>query len=262
MSKWLTIFVFSLLGCNIASAEVITRTVEYRQGDSRLVGYLAYPSDNRKRHPGVLVAPEWWGLNDYAKGRAEQLAELGYVALAIDIYGEGKTTTDPQEAAALAKTYKENRTLLRDRVRAGLETLKVQPMVDGRRLAAIGYCFGGTAVLELARDGADLSGVVSFHGGLDTSKSAQAKQIRASILVLHGADDPLVTPEQLADFQEEMRAAGTDWQLVAYGNAVHGFTNPAAGTDKSRGVAYSPLADRRSWQAMQRFLAELFEDQS
>jgi dienelactone hydrolase len=246
--------------CGIAWAEIETKTVEYKQGDTRLIGYLAYPKDQQTPRPGILVVPEWWGLNDYAKSRAGQLAELGYVALAADIYGEGKTTTDPKEAGTLAKIYREDRALLRARARAGLETLKAQPMVDGKRLAAIGYCFGGTSVLELARSGANVNGVVSFHGGLDTPNPADARNIRAQVLALHGADDPFVPPEQVVAFQEEMRKAGVDWQFVAYGGAVHAFTNPASGDDNSKGTAYNASADRRSWNAMRQFFAELFKD--
>jgi len=239
-------------------AAIETKAVEYRQGDTRLVGYLATPKDAKGPLPGVLVVHEWKGLDDYAKRRADQLAELGYVAFAADIYGDGKIAADAKEARALSSLYKNDRGLLRSRTVAGLATLKAQPGVAGDKIAAIGYCFGGTAVLELARSGADLAGVVSFHGSLDTPASQDAKNIRAKVLVLHGADDPNVPPEQVAAFEQEMRAAGVDWQLIAYGGAVHGFTNPAHGSDNSRGVAYNAAADARSWAAMRQFFAELF----
>jgi dienelactone hydrolase len=202
-----------------------------------------------------------WGLNDYAKRRVEQLAELGYVAFAADIYGEGRIAVDIEEARQLSGTYKGDRPLFRARVAAGLETLKAQPSVDPARVAAIGYCFGGTAVLELARGGAEVAGVVSFHGGLDSPTPEDAKNIRAKVLVLHGADDPLVPPAEVLAFEEEMRQGGVDWQLISYGGAVHGFTNPASGDDPSgRGVAYNAVADARSWAAMRQFFAELFEE--
>jgi len=171
MSRLLLLCALMVLSSS-AWADIVTRTIEYHQGDTRLLGYLAYPKDGTAKHPGVLVVHEWQGLNDYAKHRADQLAELGYVALAADIYGNGKVAADTQEAAALVKTYKSDRTLLRARANAALDVLKAQPNVDSNRLAAIGYCFGGTTVLELARSGAALTGVVSFHGGLDTPNPA------------------------------------------------------------------------------------------
>ena len=232
--------------------------MEYRQGNTRLVGYLAFPKDVTGPLPGILVVHEWMGLNDYAKHRADQLAELGYIAFAADIYGDGKIAANREEAGKLAGSYKNDRPLLRARVAAGLATLKAQPGVAGDKIAAIGYCFGGTAVLELARSGADIAGVVSFHGGLDTPTPQDAKNIRAKVLALHGADDPYVPADQVAAFENEMRQAGVDWQLIVYGGAVHGFTNPANGTDNSKGAAYNALADARSWVAMQRFFNELF----
>jgi dienelactone hydrolase len=259
MQKLLLLCAFALLGSTSSGAEIVTKTIEYHQGDTRLLGYLAYPKDLIAKRPGVLVVHEWRGLEDYARRRTEQLAELGYVALAADIYGDGKMAADTQEAASLAKTYKSNRPLLRARVNAALDTLRAQPLVDSNRLVAIGYCFGGTTVLELARSGAAVAGVVSFHGGLDTPNPADAKNIKGKVLALHGADDPLVPPEQVAAFEEEMRQAGVDWQLVAYGGAVHGFTNPANGSDNSKGVAYNAAADHRSWLHMQQFFAELFK---
>lgn len=250
----------SLFGMGSAQAEISTKTLRYRQGDTELLGYLAYPEDVSGKVPGILVVPEWRGLDDYAKGRAEQLARLGYVALAADIYGDGKVAADNQEAAALAKRYREDRALMRARAQAALNALKAQPSVDPDQTAAIGYCFGGTTVLELARSGADVKGVVSFHGGLGTPHPEDAEDIKGKVLVLHGADDPLVPPEELQAFEEEMRQGEVDWQLIAYGGAVHSFTNPASGSDTSQGVAYDPAADRRSWQHMRLFLDELFKN--
>lgn len=241
-----------------AQAAIRTEKVVYRQGDTELVGFLAYDDAVTGRRPGVLVAPEWWGLNDYAKRRAEQLASLGYVAFAIDMYGKGKTTADPKEAGRLAGTFRSDRQLMRARATAGLDVLKGRPQADPARLAAIGYCFGGTVVLELARSGADLKGVVSFHGGLATPNPADAKNIKGKVLVLHGADDTFESPAEIAAFQEEMRQARVDWQMVFYGGAVHSFTNPDADKAGIKGVAYNEAADRRSWRAMQDFLAEIF----
>ena len=252
------LLLLTLLMPTLVQAAIETGSVEYRQGNTRLVGYLAFPKDVTGPLPGILVVHEWMGLNDYAKHRADQLAELGYIAFAADIYGDGKIAANREEAGKLAGSYKNDRPLLRARVAAGLATLKAQPGVTGDKIAAIGYCFGGTAVLELARSGADIAGVVSFHGGLDTPTSQDAKNIRAKVLALHGADDPYVPADQVAAFENEMRQAGVDWQLIVYGGAVHGFTNPANGTDNSKGAAYNALADARSWVAMQQFFNELF----
>ncbi len=247
--------------CNplMLPAAMHTETIEYRHGDTVLEGYLAYDDTLSGKRPAVLIAHQWKGLTDYEKKRAEMLAELGYVAFAADIYGQGVRATSPQEAGRLAGKYKNDRALLRGRINAGLDYLKQHARVDVKRVAAIGYCFGGTAVLELARSGAELKGVVTFHGGLSTTIPADAQNIRCKILALHGADDPHVPPAEVAGFEDEMRNAGVDWQLVKYGGAVHSFTDWNAGTDNSRGAAYNQRADHRSWEAMKIFFAELFE---
>jgi dienelactone hydrolase len=180
------------------------------------------------------------------------------VAFACDIYGKGIRPTAMPDAVAQAGKYKGDRALLRKRVNAGLETLLKQEGVDKKRVAAIGYCFGGTSVLELARSGADVSGVVSFHGGLSSPTPEDAKNIKAKVLALHGADDPNVPPAEVAAFEKEMRDAKVDWQLVAYGGAVHSFTDKSAGNDNSKGAAYNEKADRRSWEAMKDLFAEIF----
>ncbi|CAG4884611.1 Dienelactone hydrolase [Georgfuchsia toluolica] len=242
----------------MAGAEMKTRIVEYRQGDTVLQGFLAYDTAGPARKPGVLVVHEWTGLGPYVKNRAEQLARLGYVAFAADIYGKGVRPNNPKDAAATATLYKTDRNLLRERVKAALEELRHQGNTDPGRIAAIGYCFGGTTVLELARSGADIKGIVSFHGGLDTPSPQDAKNIRAKVLVLHGADDPFVTSEQVKSFEDEMRGGNVDWQLVKYSKAVHSFTNPDAGNDNSKGAAYNAEADRRSWEEMKSFFNEIF----
>ena len=248
-----------LVSAGTANAAVQTKMVEYRHGDVVLEGYLAWDDALQGRRPGVLVVHEWTGLGDYAKMRARKLAEMGYVALAVDMYGKGIRPKTPQEAAAQAGIYKQDRALMRGRMQAGLDVLRGNPLCDPKRMAAIGYCFGGTCVLELARSGADIAGVVSFHGGLDTPMPADAKNIRCKVLVLHGGDDPHVPRKDVDAFEDEMRAGGVDWQLVVYGGAVHSFTNPASGNDKSKGVAYNAEADRRLWEAMKAFLAEIFK---
>lgn len=242
-----------------AGAIVKTKIVEYKHGDATLEGYLAWDDAAANPRPGVLIVHEWNGLGDFVQARAKKLAELGYVAFAIDMYGKGIRPQTPQEAAAQAGIYKNDRKRMRARALAGLEVLRGNPLCDPKRIAAIGYCFGGTTVLEIARSGADIAGVVSFHGGLDTPTPEDAKHIRCKVLALHGADDPVVPGKDVEAFVDEMRAAGVDWQLIVYGGAVHGFTNPAAGSDKSKGVAYNAQADRRSWEAMKGFFAEIFK---
>jgi dienelactone hydrolase len=256
--KTMAMFVLAATLAATASAEVKSSTVEYRDGDVVLEGYLAWDDAVKGPRPGVLIVHQWMGVSANERMRAEQLAALGYVALAADVYGKGARPTNQQEAGALAGQYKSDRALLRSRVAAGLAELKRQPLVDGRRTAAIGYCFGGTAVLELARSGAEVAGVVSFHGGLDSPIPADGGKIRARVLVLHGADDPWVPAADIAAFQQELRAGGVDWQMIYYSGAVHSFTQKEAGSDNSRGAAYNASADRRSWRAMRDFFAEIF----
>ena len=240
-------------------AAIQTKTVEYKQGNTTLEGFTAYDDAIKGARPGVLVVHQWMGLTDYEKHRAEMLAQLGYVAFCADIYGKGVRPQNTAEAGAQAGKYKSDRRLLRARVNAGLDALRQQPLVDPKRVAAIGYCFGGTTVLELARSGADLNGVVSFHGGLDSPTPADGKNIKCKVLALAGADDPFQKPEDLAAFEKEMRDAKVDWQIDFYGGAVHAFTQPNAGNDNSKGAAYNERADKRSWEAMKQFFAEIFK---
>ncbi len=222
--------------------------VVYKHGDVELEGYLALPAGG-KAHAGVVIVHEWWGHNPYGRARADQLARLGYAAFALDMYGKGVYTDDPAKAKEISGKFYTDRKLMRDRAAAGLDVLrncKAKPAA----LAAIGYCFGGTVALELARSGADLKAAVSFHGGLGTPKPEEAKNIKGKVLVLHGADDNFISPEELAGFEKEMRDAKVDWQLVKYGGAVHSFTNPGADKHNIPGVKYDEKADKRSWQAM------------
>jgi dienelactone hydrolase len=248
-----------LAGAAAGHAELHSMAVEYHQGQTVLEGYYVYDDAFSGSRPGVVVIHDWMGLSDFTRGRADALARMGYAALAADIYGKGVRPAGPADAKELAGRYKGDRPLLRARGRAALDFLAAQPQADAARLAAMGYCFGGTAALELARSGAPLAGVVSFHGGLDTPDPSDAKRIRGKVLALHGADDPHVTADQVAAFEKEMRDAGVDWQLTKYGGAVHAFAVPSAGTDTAKGAAYNAAADRRSWQAMKDFFAEIFQ---
>jgi len=206
--------------------------------------------------PGVLVIHNWFGVSEETRSKVRALAQLGYVAFAADIYGTGIRPTTPADAGKLATQYKSDRTLFREHLALGLKTLEALPGVQRDRLAAVGYCFGGTGVIELARSGAAIRAVVSFHGGLDSPDPSAGKNIRARVLALHGADDPFVPATDLAAFESEMRAHKIDWQLVKFGGAVHSFTDQGSGNDPAKGAAYSASADRRSWEYMRSFLKE------
>lgn len=257
--KALIPILLTLTGALTAAAQIHTETIEYKHGDTVLEGYLAYDSSITGKRPGVLIVHQWKGLTDYEKTRAEMLAKLGYNVFALDIYGKGIRPQSSPEAGAQAGKYKSNRDLLRARAQAGLAVLQKHELTDAKRVAAIGYCFGGTTVIELARSGADVAGVVSFHGGLDSPHPEDGKNIKCKVLALHGADDPHVPAKDLAAFEDELRQAKVDWQLVKYGGAVHSFTDSNAGDNPQQGAAYNEKADRRSWEAMKEFFAEIFK---
>ncbi len=258
--RQITLFLMVLfVGVGSAEAVLKTKSVEYHHGDVLLEGYLAYDDSFSGPRPGVLVVHEWRGLNDYTKHRAEQLAGLGYIAFAADMYGRGIYAKDHEEAGKLSGIYRNDRHLMRARAQAALDCIQSQPGVDGNKLAAIGYCFGGSTVLELARSGADLKGVVSFHGPLDTPNPNDAKNIRGKVLVLTGAADSFIPPKQIAAFEQEMKSAGVDYRVIQYPGAVHSFTVPDAGNDPSKGVAYNPEADKKSWDEMKQFLQKIFK---
>ena len=246
----------ALLAALSARAEIVFRTVEYKQGDAVLEGLSVYDDAVSGKRPAVLVFHQWKGLGDYEKKRAEMLARLGYNVFAADIYGKGIRPQTAQAAGAEAGKYKNDRALLRARARAALDVLTRDESTDPKRIAAIGYCFGGTAALELARSGAEIAGVVTFHGGLGSPTPGDGKNIKAKVLALHGADDRAVPATEVAAFADEMRQAGVDWQLIQYGGAVHSFTDWNAGGDNSKGAAYNEKADHRSWEAMKQFFSE------
>lgn len=245
-----------------AHAGVVTKEITYKDGDVELQGYFAYDDTAEGLRPGVIVVHEWWGFGEYAKKRAEMLAGLGYAALAIDMYGKGKFAENPDEAKKLSAPFYENRALMETRAQAGLAALKAQTQqVDPNRLAAVGYCFGGTVVLELARRGEDLKGVVSFHGGLATPERAEPGRVKAQVLALNGGDDPMVKQEEKDNFVAEMKAAGANFKNIDYPGATHAFTNPKAteiGERFKLPVAYNEAADKKSWEEMEKFLERLF----
>jgi dienelactone hydrolase len=242
----------------VARAAIKTQVIDYKDGEVALQGYLAY-DDSIAAAPGVLVIHEWWGHNDYCRKRAEQLAGLGYVAFALDMYGKGVTAENAQDAGKLATPFYKDRGLMRSRAMAGLNVLKGQKQVEGKKIAAIGYCFGGTTAIELARGGADLACIVSFHGGLDFLNPEETKNIKGSVLICTGADDPMVTPDKVNAFEEQLRQAKIDYQINIYGGAVHAFTNPGADAHKIPGIAYNEKADKRSWEAMKLFFGEILK---
>lgn len=255
---WLVLAAVLVLGWAAGGEAALKgEAVTYQQGGTKLQGYLVYEDSYQAQRPGVLVVHEWWGLNEHAKRKAEELAKEGYIALAVDMYGEGKTTSHPKEAGEWATAVRQNKQLGKDRFMAGYELLRNHPLTSKDQLAAIGYCFGGAVVLTMAEEGADLKGVVSFHGALPQEKAEPGK-IKAKVLVCHGADDPLVTKEQIQQFQDNLRAAGADWQFILYGGAKHSFTNPAADKVGIPALAYNKTADQRSWKLMLSFFEELF----
>jgi dienelactone hydrolase len=235
-----------------------TETIDYRDGEVSLRGYLAYDETLPGKRPGVLIMPGGFGLGRNAKGRAEMLAQMGYVALAGDPYGGGIEIDDLNEVIKRVTDLRADTEKFRRRARVALDRLVATPRLDPNRVAAIGYCLGGTFVLELAREGAPLAGVVTFHGGLETKSPAMAGMVKAKLLILTGADDPTVPVTHLNAFAEEMTKAGADWQIVTYSSTKHGFTYPDAATRRIDWIEYNKSTDERSWRAMQSFLAEVF----
>ena len=245
----------------VTQADLVEKSVTYEHEGLKLEGFHAYDDSFEGKRPGVLIIHQWTGLTDYEKKRAGMLAEMGYNVFAADVYGAG-VRPQPPAAGEEAGKYKGNRELYRDRMLAGLEILKGDERTDTDRIAAIGYCFGGTGVLELARAGTDIAGVVSFHGGLAAAPGMEAEKgkIPAKVLCLHGAIDPYVPAEEVAAFKDEMTNAEADWQFVSFGGAVHAFTQKMAGNDTSKGAAYDAKADARSWEDMQQFFSEIFQE--
>jgi dienelactone hydrolase len=239
-----------------------TEDLRYSDGALNMNGFLAWDETKTGKRPGVLVVHEAWGLGEHVMERAKMLAGLGYVALAADMYGDRRQIATMDEVMKVVGDLRAHPEKIRSRARAALKALAGHPQVDTRRLGAIGFCFGGTTVLELARDGAEVAGVVSFHGGLETQAPAMPGKVKASVLVCTGADDPMIPPSQVNAFEDEMRKAGADWQLISYGGAVHSFTNAKADGSINPGILYHKPTDRRSWTAMQAFFTEVFSKTS
>ena len=242
-------------------AAVVGKTVSYEAGGTVMQGYLAWDDAVDGKRPGILVVHEWWGHNDYARKRAEMLAELGYAALAVDMYGDGKTAEHPEDAGKFAGAVRKDLALMQSRFNAARDYLNSQPVVDPQRNAAIGYCFGGSVVLSMARAGADLDGVVSFHGSLGGLPPVN-DTVTARVLVANGADDTFISAESIAVFKDDMDVAGADYTFINYPGAKHSFTNPGAdafGKKFALPLEYNAEADAASWQAMQDFLQKIFK---
>ena len=254
----LTIFLgISMNTSHAHAASLIEKLIPYHEGGKDYEGFVVFPANASGSNPGVLVIHNWMGLTDETKSKARALAQLGYVAFAADIYGKLNRPKDVSEAGKTATYFKSNRKVYREALNLGLKELTKLKGVDPKKLAVIGYCFGGTGAIELARSGADIKGAVSFHGGLDSPEPALGKNIKAKIIAFHGADDPFVPAKDVTAFEDEMRAHKVDWQLIKFGNTVHSFTEKASGNDNSKGAAYNERSDERSWQEMARFLKEV-----
>ncbi len=257
MRKELVVFLLGFLIWGSAGAKMVTQAVDYQDGEITLEGYLAYDDSIHGKRPGILVVHEWNGLGPYVQGRCEQLAKLGYVAFAPDIYGKGVRPSTFDACKAESSKYYANRNLLRKRVNLGLDQLEKNEMVDRTKIAAIGYCFGGATVLELGRSGADIAGIVTFHGGLDNPSPLDAKNIKAKVLICQGGADKFTLPA-MPGFKKEMDDAKVDYKIVTYDGAVHGFTNPDnKGTVP--GLKYDAKADKASWNEMKKFFEKIFK---
>lgn len=264
MKKFYTVLIaaFLLAGLQPAQAKLVTKEIAYDQAGTKLKGYFVYDDAVKAPMPGVVLFHEWWGYNDYARSRAEQVAALGYAVFAADMYGEGKIAATPEEATKMSKPFYDSRELMRARAHAALQTLMAQPQVDTSKLAAMGYCFGGTVALELGRAKEPLKGIVSFHGGLATPEPAKTGDIKGDVLALNGADDEMVKADEKAAFEKEMNAGMVPHRTIEYPGAKHAFTNPDAteiGEKFNIPVAYNKEADEKSWEEMKTFYQRIFK---
>jgi len=255
MKKTLLFTIVLIAGVQLVKAQL--KPVSYQDGTQKLTGFAVQPESSIQKKAGILVLPAWMGIDAHAKETAESLAKLGYYAFVADIYGEGNYPKNTADAGKLAGFYKKDYKAYQHRIDLAMQQL-IKSGADASRIAAIGFCFGGTGVLEMARANFPVRGVVSFHGGLSKDASRTAGKIQPKVLVCHGADDPYEPQAEVLAFQQEMRDSKADWQMIFYANSVHAFTDPAAGNDNSKGAAYNELAAKRSWQHMQLFLKEIF----
>ena len=261
MLRMIATTLFLLTFAALAHGEIRGEPVEYAAGGTTMKGYLAYDDGIQGRRPGILVVHEWWGHDDYARKRARMLAELGYVALAVDMYGEGKQADHPGDAGKFSGEIRKNMDLGRERFLAARKVLEDHRLTDPQRIGGVGYCFGGSVVLQMARDGMDLDGVASFHGGLTTDAPAKKGAVRAKVFVATGGKDSFIPPEQVEGFRKEMREAGADFRVISYPDAMHSFTNPSAdayGKKFNIPLGYSAEADRESWAEMKAFFEKVF----
>lgn len=238
-------------------ASVKTEVVEYKDGKTSLEGYMAYDDSVKSPRPAVLIVHQWMGLTDHEKSHAKMLAEKGYVAFAMDVYGKGVHPENTDVAGATAGKYKSDRKLWRAREMAAYDLIKKDKRVDAKHIVVMGYCFGGLGALELGRSGVSLAGIASFHGALSNPTPSDAKNIKSPVLIMHGAVDPYVGKEEVEGFVKEMNDAKVDYSFISYANAVHAFTQKEAGNDNSKGAAYNEKADHRSWIAFMDFLHEV-----
>ena len=249
---------YGVSGLTAAFAELRTQNIDYEHAGAKLQGFLAWDDRSEAKRPGVLVVHEWWGLNDYARQRARRLAEQGYVAFALDMYGDGRVTTHPDQAGTWMKEIQDNLVQWVQRANAGLDVLRKQSLVDTGKLAAIGYCFGGATVMQMAYAGVDVDVIASFHGSLPTPAQGVPTDIKARILVAHGNADPFVPAEKVNAFRQALEAAAADWTMIEFGGVKHSFTNPAAGDYGIEALAYDEQADRQSWQMLLWTLQDTF----
>jgi len=253
-----TVLIASLMTISGASAEIRSQAISYQDGDANLTGHLYWDDSIQGKRPGVLVVHEWWGLDEYAKWRAGQLAQMGYVAFAVDMYGDKKVTTHPSQAQEWMSATTANLDGWRQRALKGLEQLSEHALTDRSRMAAIGYCFGGATVMQLAYEGTDLRGVVSFHGSLPLPNGGEANNVKGRVLVEHGNDDSFIPAERVEAFKAALNDAGVDLTFHGYDGARHGFTNPDAGSFGIDNLRYDVVADESSWQSMRQFLEQVF----
>lgn len=261
MKHWLFIFTLLLLS-DPAVSKLHKETISYKDGEVALQGYLYWEDSFEGKRPGVMVVHEWWGLNDYATLRAEMLAELGYVAFAADMYGDGKVTRHATDAKAWKEQITSNIDTWQRRALLGLEQIRQHPKVDSKKMAAIGYCFGGATVMQMAYAGADLRGVASFHGSLPPATAEQAGKVKARVLIAHGDADSFVPDERIRKFKQALSDAGVSWEMDIYGGAKHSFTNPYAEGYGVEGLEYHETADRSAWQRLLRFLEDLLGEKT